>query len=459
MVETSGFPNAVGKIILTRCAVTGCHNTASAPNAAGLDLTSWNSMFAGDRSGNSVTIPYSHRFSTSFLFTNTYPDLGVSTPPTIMPFNSVKLTHDEEVILRSWIDDGAPDRNGFVKFSDNPNRKKVYVLNSGCDVVTVFDEATGLPMRFIPVGLGNSQDFPHVIKVSPDGNYWMVVFLNYPYMQVFRTSDDSYIGQAYLTSGGYTAITFSPDSKNVFVLDIDGGKIDEIELPSLTVLDTLHCGAGPGLHGMVMNPSGNALYATNQIGNTVYKFYPSPDSLGSPLSIPVDGTKNGTSIPVTAPHDILFSGSSYYVTLQVSDQVAVMDARKDSLLKLIHVGATPQEMAVSPSRHLLFVTCQDDSTTLPGKRGSVYVIDLLTNTVKATLAPGWQPNGLAVDEAKGLVYVANRNASANGPAPHHTTDCGGRNGFVTMIDMNTLQLVPAIKVEMASNPYSVSIRN
>lgn len=39
-----------------------------------------------------------------------------------------------------------------------------------------------------------------------------------------------------------------------------------------------------------------------------------------------------------------------------------------------------------------------------------------------------------------LVYVANRNAVADGPAPHHSTECGGRNGYVTTIDLNTSQL-------------------
>jgi hypothetical protein len=37
-------------------------------------------------------------------------------------------------------------------WSDNPNRKKYYVLNQGCDVVTVFDAETQLPMRYITVG-------------------------------------------------------------------------------------------------------------------------------------------------------------------------------------------------------------------------------------------------------------------------------------------------------------------
>ncbi|MFI5148405.1 MAG: YncE family protein [Bacteroidia bacterium] len=460
VVETTGFPNQVGKIIMTRCAITGCHNSVSAPNAAGLDMTTWNSMFMGDRSGNSVTIPFSHRFSTTFIFTNTYPDLGASHPPTPMPFNSAKLTHDEEVTIKSWINEGAPDRNGMIKFADNANRKKVYVLNAGCDVVTVFDEGTGLPMRYVLVGTGSPLDGPHEIEVSPDGRFWCVVFLQYPYMQFFNCSDDSYAGQAYLGYDSYTAISFTPDSRKVFTVGIDKGKIDEIDVNTFTTMDTLQCAANIGLHGMSLNPSGNALYVTLQNnGNTLCKFYPSADSLGHYISIPVDGTKNGTSNPYTEPHDIAFSGNRYYVTLQHSNQVAVMDAVKDTLITLIPVGVKPQDMAVSSYRNLLFVSCIDDTLTFPGKRGSVYVIDMNTNSVKATVDVGWQPYGVAVDEDRGLVYVVNTNVSPTGPAPHHNTDCGGRNGFVTFIDLNTLRLIPGKKVELAAFPRSIAKRN
>ena len=53
-----------------------------------------------------------------------------------------------------------------------------YVLNQGCDVVTVFDAATQLPMRYITVGNNPSvSESPHMIRISPDGKYWYVVFV------------------------------------------------------------------------------------------------------------------------------------------------------------------------------------------------------------------------------------------------------------------------------------------
>ncbi|MFM7729348.1 MAG: hypothetical protein ACKO7B_21800, partial [Flavobacteriales bacterium] len=78
-----------------------------------------------------------------------------------------------------------------------------------------------------------------------------------------------------------------------------------------------------------------------------------------------------------------------------------------------------------------------------------------------------QPHGIAVDDDHELVYVANLNIDSNGPAPHHVSDCGGRNGYVTCINQQTLQLVtiPAtsgppytFKLEVLRAPYFVSYK-
>ena len=85
-----------------------------------------------------------------------------------------------------------------------------------------------------------------------------------------------------------------------------------------------------------------------------------------------------------------------------------------------------------------------------------------------TVYTGYQPHGLAVDDEENLVYVANLNYDSNGPAPHHVSGCGGRNGDLAIINMNTLQLYSKTlsdgnsfiyKNELLSFPYFVSIRH
>ncbi|HWY38032.1 MAG TPA: hypothetical protein VNY73_05705, partial [Bacteroidia bacterium] len=83
-------------------------------------------------------------------------------------------------------------------------------------------------------------------------------------------------------------------------------------------------------------------------------------------------------------------------------------------------------------------------------------INLSTNSWITDISSGSQPHGLAVDDAAGLLYVANRNVSSATP-PHHSSICGGTNGNIVFIDLNTLQLTGR-KIELSRDPYSVNIR-
>src|SRR3954466_1901558 len=76
------YPEKIADIVMTKCAVSGCHNTQSKDAAAGLDLSSWEKMFEGDRNG-AVCIPYSADNSTMFMFTNTFDDMGAMVMPTM----------------------------------------------------------------------------------------------------------------------------------------------------------------------------------------------------------------------------------------------------------------------------------------------------------------------------------------------------------------------------------------
>jgi DNA-binding beta-propeller fold protein YncE len=123
----------------------------------------------------------------------------------------------------------------------------------------------------------------------------------------------------------------------------------------------------------------------------------------------------------------------------------------------------PSELSFSKTLNHLFVTCTEDTLSFPGKRGSVAIINYETLTVEKFLYTGPQPHGIEVDDKSRLVYVTNRNATKDGPAPHHTGECKGRNGNVSFIDLNTLNMVISKgsslkKIEVSVDPYSVAIR-
>jgi len=454
--DYNAYPDDIGKIVFTKCAVSGCHNEASKDAAGGLSLESWDKLFEGGRNSVSV-IPYRSDYSTFMYYINTYADLGVTLTPT-MPYNREKLTREEVLLVRDWINNGAPNRDGFVKFSDKANRKKFYVTNQGCDVVTVFDQETLLPMRYVDVGNSAGVESPHNIKVSADGQYWYVVSTGGNSLQKFRTSDDSYVGEAILGLKNWNTMALTPDGQKAFVIDWSfNGDIAEVNLNTLSVIHNLGFN---NPHGSALNNTADTLYVTLQNSSEILKLPLIDFSAYEVVNLYT------TPPPVSLlPHELVFSpdGTKYFVTCQGTTELRIFSTSTNQLLATIPVGGLPSEMVVSTSSNYLFVTCPEDTVNFPGKRGSVTVIDYTTNSFVKNIYTGHQPHGIGMDDAKRMVYVANRNASSDGPAPHHLGTCSGRNGNVSFIDLNTLETVKTEtgsikKIEVSVDPYAIGVR-
>jgi YVTN family beta-propeller protein len=463
-LESGGFPNAVGKIILGKCAVSGCHNTQSAYANAGLDLSSWDKMFEGGNGGACV-IPFRPDFSTCMYYVNTFPEFGVSLTPR-MPYEREALSYDEVKTLRDWIAEGAPDRDGKIKFADDPNRKKIYVTNQGCDEVAVIDEKTKLVMRYIHVGNNSAIESPHQVRVSPDGQYWYVVFINGDAIQKYRTSDDSYVGEANITHGSWNTFTITADSRYAYCADwTSPGRIKYVDLQSMTVLQTY---TGSNLidwpHGTAVNPTSDTLWQGSSQGNFIYRILVSdPINPSAFDKISVDGlTPNGAN-QTRNPHDLVLSpdGKKVYVTCSVSNEVRVINAADTSIMSVIPTGNYPLEFAFSTSTPYAFVSCEEDTTLFPGygKRGCITVFNYQTDQFVANIDAGtYQPHGIVVDDEKGLLYIASRNVNPSGPAPHHSSNCGGKNGYITIVDIHTLQKVGGYRIELSVDPYTIAVR-
>ncbi|MCW3086502.1 MAG: hypothetical protein JWP12_3868 [Bacteroidetes bacterium] len=460
MPTFNGYPDEVGKLIYTKCATAGCHTDASKEAAGGLSMESWESLFKGGHSGAAV-IPYRSDFSTMCFFTNTFSDLGTVIGPT-MPYGKTPLTRDEVLLLKNWIDAGAPSKENFVKFSDNPNRSKYYVTNQGCDVVTVFDAETGLQMRCITVGQSAGIESPHMVKVSPDKKYWYVLSLGGNYLEKYSTADDQLVGKAFIDGGYWNAFTISGNSDTAYCTDMSpaNGKVTIVDLNTLA-----HYPRSPfdNPHGIALNATDDLLYTTHTASNNLYKV-PIAD-FADLISFPLFTTGNEPVSPLfLSSHEILFTpdNSKYFVTCQGNSEVRVFETSTDNLLNIIHVGASPSEMSLSTTTPYLFVTCTEDLAHYPEQRGSVAVIDYTTNLLVKTIYTGWQPHGIAVDDAQKVVVVANENYTTDGPAPHHANACGGRNGYITFIDLNTLEMIKNFtgtadkKIEVSVDPYSVA---
>lgn len=459
VLPRGGYPPEIGRIITNNCATAGCHTQASREVAGGINLESWSALFEGSNTGSPV-IPYSSRFSPLMYFVNTYSDLGVSSEPT-MPLNRQPLSREQVTALRNWIDKGAPDANDNVMWSDDPLRAKLYVANQGCDVVTVMDAATRLPIRAIGVGTSPANDYPHQVRVSPDGNYWYVIFINSNFMQKFRTSDDSYVGDIPLTpyaagSGDasqdaidWNAFAISEDGKRAYCSSTSSGKVAAVDLEKLKFIRWI--GGQHAPHGIVLGPTGDRLFVTAQTGNFIIEM-----DTGFTMSnqIPLQGFVNySSSLDI---HEALVSpgGGELILTCQKTNEVMVLDLVTRTVKATVQTGTLPQEIVYSPSTNCYYVSCVGD-TSGAGK-GVVTEIKDLSYSARH-LSVGYQPHGLAVNPANGELVVASRNLNESGVPPHHGSICNGRNGFISFVDLNDFKLKPGT-FELSVDPYYIFAR-
>lgn len=460
LVNFGDYPHDIGKIINTNCSVSGCHNAVSAPAAASLNLETWSAMFKGSSNGSPV-IPYSSKFSSLCYFINTYSNLGAQNVPT-MPLNESALSYEEVKKIKDWIDAGAPDKNGKVMWAE-ANRKKLYAVNQGCDVVTVLDAETQLPMRYINVGNRADIESPHQVRVSPDGNYWYVIFTNNNIMQKFRCSDDSYVGDIPLSPYAAGQSSNPQDDAfdwNSFIITKDGrkgycaslnknGKVAAVDLVNRKLL---HYQAGfVYSHGVALNAAEDKVYVTAQQGNFITRI--DTGFVFSTFEIPIENGVNVNYASSLDAHDIILSpdGQNFWITCQKSNEVRVFNINSGLVTAAINTGTFPQEIVYSKSRNEYFVSCTSDTTG--GAYGSVTRISG-SNYLAAKLYCGFQPHGIAVHDNTGLLYVLSRNLLSKGPLPHHTNQCGGRNGYVSFVDLNTFRVLPK-KYELSSDPYFI----
>jgi YVTN family beta-propeller protein len=448
------YPNEIGKIMVFKCATSGCHNNASYKATADLNLSTWETLFRGSNSGSPV-IPFRSDFSSLCYFINTYPELGAINVPT-MPLNRERLSKEEVQTIKDWINSGAPDFNGNVKWADDPSRKKIYLTNQGCDVVTVIDAVTQLPMRYITVGKDpGTTEVPHMIKVSPDGQFWYVIFTNASIMQKFRCSDDSYVGEAYLGPFfDWNTFVISDDGTRAYCVSwVFSSRIASVDLTQMKMINNY--GGYYFAHGVALDPDNDTIYVTSQTGNFIYRL---DTSLAATQTISIDGNPPNT-VSSLDPHDILLSPDkkSFYITCQTSNELRVFNIGTQTVTNVVSVGTYPVEMAISENKNKLYVTCMEDVTSFGGSsHGTVSEIDLIDYSEKR-IAVGFMPHGIAVDDTRNLIYVASRNLLTAGPPPHHSSACYGRNGFINFIDLGTFTLKTR-KVEVSVDPYSAAIR-
>ena len=371
--SNTGYPQNVAKIIVQKCATAGCHNNQSKEAAGGLSLETWDKLFEGTRSG-AVVIPYRTDFSTFMYYINSYDEFGTIQLNPKMPYGSNKLSRDEVKILHDWILAGAPNNEGYVSFSDNQTKTKVYVANKGCDVVTVMDSKSGLAIRYIDVGILPAIESPSAIKVSPDNKYWYVVFSAGTILQKFRTSDNFYMGSVSIGPGIWTSLAISSDSKKAFVTDIQfNGQIAYVDLETMQFITNYQAGLKDP-NDICINSTNNTLYVAPEFGNYIYKINitntltPVISEISLETGVPIDYNSNLDPYSIALSDD----GTKCFVACRKSSELRILQTSNDSLLAIIPIGTTASQIVVSKTTPYLFVSCEGTGST---KKSSIYIIN------------------------------------------------------------------------------------
>ncbi|GAB4451532.1 MAG: hypothetical protein OHK0036_12060 [Bacteroidia bacterium] len=445
------YPTEIGKILVTKCTNGACHNPENSAACNDLDLSKWENLFQNGSKNGSPVIPFSSKFSPLCYFINTYPELGNINYPT-MPLYANPLSKDEVMKIKQWIDNGAPDLHGNV-FGNNVQRK-IYVVNQGCDVITIIDAQTQLPIRMIEVGSNpNVIETPHFINFSPDGKYWYVVFINSPYLEKYDATTDKLIARCNLNGQiDWNRIIITNDGKKGFcVAWTSNGKIISVDLEKMQVINAMYGLYFP--HGTALSKNNDTLYVAAQTGNFFMKI---DSALTTHIDIPID---NSTTINYSSsldPHDIFVSpdGTKLYFTCQQSNEIREFDLTTNSVTHIIPVGTFPQAMANSSQYNTLYVSCELDNngTSL----GSIVAINLNDYSTQKVYV-GYQPHGITIDEQNNVLYVPSRNLVGNGIPPHHSSVCNGKNGFITTLKIPSLEILKE-HIELSVDTYFAKVR-
>ncbi len=474
LLAESNYPFDVAKIIVNKCATSGCHNAQSGPNSNGIILDTWEHMFYGGNHG-AIVVPYSTDYSPMLFYINVDSNLGpVATPS--MPYNATStivnppLSKNEYLTIKNWIANGAPDKDGHIAFEDNAaTRQKIYVTQQmpSQSMVAVIDAEKQVVMRYIPLGTGQQNGLPHCIRVAPAGDYAYVCMYTGRSIKKIDCATDKVVGEASLDFRNTPAATI-PEVANWNVVYVyDNGKkllvsktdadgalvaVDAATMTQTANFYTSNFMSYP--HGIASNAAGDTLFVTAQSGNWVYRW-----PYGAfPRQVPLDP---GSSI-MTQPHEIIMSpdNSKYFVACQNTNDVRVFDAHVDTLMGIIPVGKYPQELAISTKYPYLFVSCTLDPASCNKCMGSVAIINYENlELVKKIEGVFNEPHAVAVDDRSNSFYIISRNQDpVNGLPSHHCIGGNCKSGWYEVYNMATLKSSTGKRCQLLPDPYSADTR-
>ncbi len=479
---------------------TNCHRDDNA--TYGLSLSSVSSIRAGYRYG-SVVVPYSILYSHMLWHTN--PDSmydGPSFPP-YMPYTasyefdeSNSLTEAEFEALKTWINSGAPDREGRPMWYDKQSQShgKGFFLCSGSDLMGVVDGETGVVMRYIEVGTDpNFIENPHYVQQSPDGQYVYVTLIEGGAVEKYSTTTYERVARTSENLGEQVAhVEVSSDGRWLMVSNWvdDAGSgaqnaaldVAILDANTLQVTDKLTESSFVRPHGIALNDDFTVAYVGSNSGNRVRKINLDPSNGtfmdGFPDFIELAPPGNLNIYQLLLSED----GNTLYATCDGGDQgsasrIVVVDVSGPSMQvveeELAQQGECPNGTGIYPrlmriwNGKLFVVTvgpvCRPESR----RDGALMVYDINGDGTltwrKNIYGLAQRPRGMALDEDRQRLFVFG-DGLGNNDWHHPPPDVSLPPGQYNVIDLTTLDN-PVVEttypqpVDVSSSCYGATFIN
>lgn len=316
---------------------------------------------------------------------------------------------------------------------------RIYAPNQAAATISVLDAASRAVLVTVDLrALGFAADArPHHTAVEPDGAFWYASLIGARKVLKFNR-DNQLVAQADVEAAGM--LVLDPVAERLLVAP----SMTAVNPPQrIAVVERGPMRTGEPIdvfvqrpHALAIHPRGHIAYVASVSDN---QFVAIDLDRGTAAPISVEGPPNTFVQFAVAP-----DGSRLVLTGQLSGDLLVFDIAADplhpKLLTRVHVGTGPYHPAYAPDGRRVYVAVQ--------RENAVAVVDARRWRVERVIRdPSFaQPHGLAPSRDGRWLYVSSENVG--GPAPaqaagghagmagmRHDAPTGSPNGRVSIVDL------------------------
>jgi len=253
----------------------------------------------------------------------------------------------------------------------SPDRRSVYIANTGSDTVSVLNTDDNTIARTIALPSGSA---PVDVAVDPKGRYLYTANGGSNRVSVLDTRARRVVASVRVGTQPLS-VAVAPDGKTVYAANSGSGDVSVIDAATKRVVRAIPTGRFPS--GVAVTPDGASVYVSNELS-------------GVTVISASEGTVQAT-LREPSPFSVAISpnGDRAYVTSLGPGRVTAIDTGTHRVSSTVSVGPPGTDpFTVQAAGDAVYVANQGAST--------LSVIDRRTLKATATIATGNSPYGIAV---------------------------------------------------------------